>query len=247
MREALSKDPHSFHACQTAWVLCLAPPWPGRYTGPPEMEEFLRQLSISAVPILAAIVVHEVAHGYVAFRLGDPTAARQGRLTLNPLVHIDPVGTLLLPAVLLLLHAPLFGYARPVPVNPSKLRDPRRGMILVSAAGPAANMLLAVASALVLRILPAPHAIESGSPLVAIVLMVQVSVVVNIFLGLFNLLPIPPLDGGRLLTEALPYRPGRVLASLEPFGFLLIFVLLTTPFIDQVIAPIEHLLLAFLL
>lgn len=180
---------------------------------------FVGILSVWVLPILLAITLHEAAHGYAASRLGDDTALRQGRVTLNPLRHIDPVGTVLLPAVLLFSAAPfLFGWAKPVPVVFGNLRRPRRDMVLVAAAGPAANLLLATGSALLfhaLPLLPADVASWVASNL-------RNSILINLVLMIFNLLPVPPLDGGRIAVGLLPDILARPLARLERYGLLIV-------------------------
>ena len=186
------------------------------------MNETLHTISVMALPIVIAIVFHEVAHGYVAWRLGDDTAHRQGRITLNPLRHIDPFGTIILPLILALSVGFPFGYAKPVPVNPGRLRHPRRDMVLVAAAGPATNVVLAIAASLLLHgvnLLPPAAAQWLGQNLLNAIL-------VNLILAIFNTLPLPPLDGGRvavgLLPDALAYR----LARLERFGFLILIAVI---------------------
>ncbi|MFN8543359.1 MAG: site-2 protease family protein [Candidatus Binatia bacterium] len=190
----------------------------------------LAEVAIVAVPVLAAIIFHEVAHGGVAYLLGDPTAARQGRLTLNPLPHIDPVGTLLLPGMLLLLpmlfggSSPfLFGYARPVPIDPRRFRSLRRDTVLVALAGPLTNLALAAASAGALAVLPRGHGVASLTQ--ALRLVAVASVQINCLLAVFNLLPIPPLDGGRVLGALLPSRYAPWLARVEGFGFVIVLAL----------------------
>jgi Zn-dependent protease len=201
--------------------------------------EFLTNVSIWALPTIFAIILHEVMHGFVALRFGDDTALRAGRLTLNPLSHIDPFGTIIMPAALLFLHLPVFGYAKPVPVNFGRLRNPRWGMMIVAAAGPLTNIALAIASSLgmrvVVRLWGAPWAPAIVLP---IYLMLQASVWINVILAIFNLFPLLPLDGGRVVVALLPLRAARAYAKLEPFGFLILLVLLYTDSVEKVINPI---------
>jgi Zn-dependent protease len=191
------------------------------------LPEFVTQISIYAPPVMFAIILHEVMHGVVAKMLGDDTAERAGRLTLNPIAHIDPFGTIILPAILLFAGAPVFGYAKPVPIDYRNLRNRRWGVVLVAAAGPLTNFALATISVVLLLIL-APR--DDGSAGVSIVhpitLMLQASIFVNIGLGVFNLIPILPLDGGRVLVGFLPLGAARALARFESVGFLLLFALL---------------------
>lgn len=182
------------------------------------------QASIWVIPVLVAITFHEAAHGFVAHILGDDTAWRLGRVSFNPIKHIDPFGTILLPALLLLVRAPfLFGYAKPVPVKFGALRNPRRDMILVAAAGPVMNLVLATFSAMAFHLVsffPAPANAWIAANL-------KNALVLNAVLAVFNLLPIPPLDGGRIVTGILPKTLAARYSRLEPFGFplLIIFVL----------------------
>lgn len=213
-----------------------------------------REAALWVVPLLAAVILHELSHGVVALRLGDDTAQRMGRLTLNPLPHIDPVGTILLPGFLLLVGAPfLFGYARPVPIDYRRLRQPRRDMMLVALAGPLTNIALAVLSALIFRRLTAQLGpLPEGEPPMAGVVgplawIALYSVVINVVLAVFNLLPIPPLDGGRVLTGILPLRYARLVARIEPFGFLIIVVLMMTDALKVVLNLPVRLLLGVLL
>jgi Zn-dependent protease len=196
-------------------------------------------MSYMALPLLLAMVFHEYAHGWVAHRYGDDTARAAGRLTLNPLAHIDPFGTVILPLICLLFPGGFFlGWAKPVPIDPARLKDPRRDMALVAAAGPGMNLLLAVASALLLSLLvtvdptllaywPPQPGMEPrrdllGMLLLPIAAMALYSVFINILLMIFNLIPIPPLDGGRVLTSLLPARSAIALNRLEPYGMLII-------------------------
>jgi len=180
-------------------------------------------LSVWVLPLIFAITFHEAAHGFVAHRLGDDTAYKLGRVSFNPIRHIDPFGTLVLPGMLLLSHSPfLFGYAKPVPVNFRALREPRVGMVLVALAGPATNILLALAAAASFHILgfvPANAAQWLADNL-------KNAVVINVVLAVFNMMPIPPLDGGRVAVGLLPKPLALPLARLEPFGMLILIGLL---------------------
>jgi len=233
-------------------VTTFAPPPTGRYT--PAMapavtaSQVIGQIALVAVPVLAAIVFHEVAHGAVAYACGDPTAARHGRLTLNPIPHIDPVGTILLPGLLLLAPlvfgtpAMVFGYARQVPVDFRRLRHPRRDAILVALAGPATNLVLAAVSAFALTALPAhPEPVSLARGLRT---MAEGSIAINCVLAVFNLLPVPPLDGGRVLTAILPTPAARALARVEGFGLVVVLlVVMNSNLVDRLVEPVIGLLL----
>ena len=201
------------------------------------MESFFLKLSVMLVPGMLAIVCHEVSHGYVAWRFGDPTAKMMGRLTLNPIKHIDIIGTLMIFFIGI-------GWAKPVPVVFENLRNPKRDMIWVAAAGPITNILLATVSAFLLRGLVAygdPAA--SGSPLAMLVepviLMLAFSVYINLLLAIFNMIPVPPLDGGRVLVGLLPHRQATAWSRIEPYGMVIIIVLVFfTNAFSYIISPV---------
>jgi len=214
-----------------------------------DFASIVRQLLIAAIPILIAITFHEVAHGFVAYKLGDPTAKMMGRLTLNPLAHIDPIGTIIVPIMLFILSNGtfIFGTAKPVPVNFYNLRHPRRDSALVSAAGPATNVGIAFISIL-LFILVYKIFLQSPSPFVGqkiiipLKIMLQYSIAFNIFIAAFNLLPVPPLDGGRIVTSLLPPKHSYQFSKLEPYGILIVLILWFTGIARYIIVPIQELI-----
>jgi len=200
----------------------------------------VREALLWVIPIMLAVILHEVAHGYAALKLGDTTARDMGRLTLNPIPHIDPVGTVIIPLALVLMNAGfVFGYARPVPVNFLRLKNPKKGMILVAAAGPATNLLLALIAALMLRVvfLVDPNLFTAlvepsssyglGTAMIATALNILFYLLfISVVLALFNLIPIPPLDGGRIVTGLLPDNTARSYSKIEPFGIFIVVGLL---------------------
>lgn len=197
---------------------------------PPVSLPFLLDAALMVVVLLFAIIVHEVAHGYVALLNGDPTAKISGRITLNPVPHIDPLGTVLLPLILLISGSRLlFGWARPVPVNPLNFRNYFWGEITVSAAGPLSNLALAVVFAFLLRL-------DLGN--IGLMKLAYYGVSINIFLALFNLIPIPPLDGSHVVSALLPRDLARLYQHLEPVGFILILALFYTGILGMIIMPI---------
>ncbi|MCP4328098.1 MAG: site-2 protease family protein [Alphaproteobacteria bacterium] len=210
-----------------------------------DFDAILTGLSVWALPVIIAITFHEAAHGYVAWRLGDPTAFVKGRVTFNPFKHIDPVGTILIPAVLLIARSPfIFGYAKPVPVNFSRLKHPRRDMILVAAAGPGTNLGLALISAALIHIIPILP-LEFGQWVFE---NLRNSLIINLVLAVFNMFPIPPLDGGRVAVGLLPDAMAFRLARLERVGLVLIIgILFLAPMVTNAIGldfnPIEYIIL----
>ena len=200
----------------------------------------IQAIAIYALPVIFAITLHEAAHGYVAKRLGDLTAYAAGRVTLNPLKHIDPIGTVALPLALLALSkllgtgGMLFGWAKPVPVNFANLRHPKRDMFWVAAAGPLSNLAMAVLWALVIKLAVAMQGNYFALPLA---LMGGAGVIVNAIFMVLNLLPVPPLDGGRILVSILPHRIAYNVARVEPYGFIVIIALLATGVLGAILGP----------
>lgn len=195
---------------------------------------YIQKIAIYALPVIFAITVHEAAHGFAARYFGDMTADRAGRITLNPLKHIDPLGTILLPALTLLVGGILFGWAKPVPVDFSRLRHPKRDMLWVAAAGPASNLVMALFWALMIK-LSVNYPTIYSEPLA---LMGQAGVMINVVLMVLNLLPLPPLDGGRIAVSLLPNHLAYKYAQIERYGFLILIVLLATGVLSLIMEPL---------
>lgn len=202
---------------------------------------YVLQISI----LLFSVIVHEVAHGYVAYRCGDNTAKLLGRLTLNPIPHIDIFGSIILPLFLMLFHAPVFGWAKPVPVNSRVFKNYKRDIILVSIAGVTANFLLAVIAAVLMFVIRMTLTNEM-SVLVSVYHILQYVVVINVVLGVLNLIPIPPLDGSRVFFFLLPKNIAYQYARLEPYGFFIIFGLLIIGVLDKILIPIINFIITIL-
>lgn len=208
----------------------------------------LFQAVVQVAVLLFAVSVHESAHGWMALRCGDTTARDLGRISLNPLRHIDPVGSVLVPAVLAITGAPVFGWARPVPVSLGGVKDPRRANLLVAAAGPVSNLLVALAFAAALLVArPLLAGIGPGSPVVPILLVGVFSVVVNVSLALFNLVPIPPLDGFGVLASLLPARAWPAAQFLRRWGFAILAGVVFTGVLGRLLGPVQRSLVNALL
>lgn len=192
--------------------------------------ELITKIALFAPPVLLAITLHEVAHGWVARYLGDPTAANLGRLSLNPIKHVDPIGTVLVPGILLVAGGFLFGWAKPVPVNMSRLNEPKRDMALVAVAGPAANFVMAFLWALVIKL---GYTADSQLLNMICIEMGKMGIIINLILMVLNMIPVPPLDGGRVLAGVLPDKLSTLFSKLEPFGMFVIFALLVTGVLTQ--------------
>ena len=211
------------------------------------MDINVAQILISFIVLLFSLTVHEMAHAWTADRLGDPTARLLGRVSLNPIVHADPIGTVLFPLIAAFSGVPLIGWAKPVPVNVRRLGSPRRDFVLVAAAGPISNLVLAFAAAIVLRLLTVTP-VTLGEPNISAPLaslLVQLRQI-NVLLAVFNMIPIPPLDGGNVLLGMLPPRIAAPVSSLRPYGFLLIYVLMLTGALGSLVSPPYHLIVSWL-
>ncbi|TFG87979.1 MAG: site-2 protease family protein [Chromatiales bacterium] len=203
----------------------------------------IQLLSAAVIPVLFGIALHEAAHGWMARQFGDRTAELLGRITANPIKHIDPVGTVVVPLVLAFLSLPPFGWAKPVPVNARNLRNPKRDMLLVAAAGPASNLVMALFWVLVLALaLRLPVTLPGVRQF--LLSMAQIGITFNILLAIFNLIPIPPLDGGRVLRGMVPEALGRKLDALEPYGLILVMGLLALGVLGRLVWPLVQLVSA---
>ncbi|MGE5471449.1 MAG: site-2 protease family protein [Bacteroidota bacterium] len=201
------------------------------------MESLIQTIAVSALPVIFAITLHEAAHGYVARHFGDPTAWLAGRITLNPLRHIDLMGTIVIPVAILLFSAGsfMFGYAKPVPVDFSRLRHPKRDMFWVAIAGPAANLVMALGWAFLLKL---AWEMPINAYTVPLSEMSKVGIIVNCVLMVLNLLPLPPLDGGRIAVSLLPHRLSWKFAQLERWGFPILLLLLFTGILGEIMNPL---------
>lgn len=202
-------------------------------------------IAVAIIPTLFAIIIHEVAHGWVAKHYGDNTAYMMGRLSLNPIKHIDPVGTILVPLLMIAFLGFAFGWAKPVPIDWRNLRNPRRDMVLVAAAGPLSNFLMAIGWGLMFKL---AEFLPGNLDVIAIPLMYMglFGIFINVILMVFNLLPIPPLDGGRVAVGLLPPTMAQALSRVEPFGLLIIVALLATGFLWKIIGPVIHTVTRFI-
>lgn len=198
--------------------------------------------------LIASLSVHEAAHAWAADRLGDPTARHLGRLSLNPAVHVDPIGTLLFPLIAMLTRLPLIGWAKPVPVDPRHLKHPKRDFALIAAAGPASNLVMATIGAVVLAFLPgpAPGDIAGRAFMTPLIQLLLQFVYLNVLLAVFNMIPVPPLDGGNVLLGILPHAGARVVEQLRPYGFLILYALMLTGGLSYLLGPVAFFLLSLL-
>ena len=198
------------------------------------MDSLIQTIIIAAIPILFAITLHEAAHGYVARHFGDMTAYQQGRISLNPIRHIDPVGTILLPLLTLVLGGILFGWAKPVPVNFGALRNPKKDMMWVALAGPASNFVMALFWGAMVKFAWMSPQNYFAEPLLE---MAHIGVKINVVLMVLNLIPLPPLDGGRIAVSLLPYRQAYQLSRIEPYGMFILIALAITPVLGWILTP----------
>ncbi len=211
-----------------------------------DIAQIMQGLAVGAVPVLFAITLHEVAHGLAARHFGDRTAEMLGRLSLNPIKHIDPVGTVVVPALMFITSGFLFGWAKPVPVAFQNLRNPKRDMIFVALAGPVANIVMGIGWALILK-LALVFGLVAVTPDGFLFRMVEIGILINALLAAINLIPIPPLDGGRVLRGLVNESIGQYLDRIEPFGFIIIVVLLVSGLLWVVVDPLRNFLTSLIL
>ena len=206
------------------------------------------QVLIALVVLIASLSVHEAAHAWTADQLGDPTARNLGRLSLNPVVHVDPIGTLLFPLIALMTNVPLIGWAKPVPVDFRHLKHPKRDFAIIAAAGPTSNLVMAVVGAGVLAVMPGlePGAIAGREVMTTAVQMLDFFVLINVLLAVFNMIPVPPLDGGNVLLGVLPPPGARVIEALRPYGFLILYALMLTGALGTLMGPVAYYVLNLL-
>jgi Zn-dependent protease len=212
----------------------------------------IQKIVVIAPPLIFAIVLHEVAHGWIANKLGDHTARDMGRLTLNPIPHIDLFGTIIMPILCILAHSPIFGYAKPVPINPYNFKDPKKGMAISSIAGPGINIIMAISFSLLLRVIM--PAVEGSLPMqssklfvMPLALMFGYGVIINVALAILNLIPIPPLDGSRIVYWILPDKYDTAYYKLERYGLIILVLLLYTNILGRIIMPIINPIVTLLL
>jgi Zn-dependent protease len=220
---------------------------------PAEFGSIIQKVAIAIIPIMLAVILHEISHGYAALKLGDPTAKMMGRLTLNPISHIDILGTIIMPIALYVLTNGqfLFGYAKPVPINPNNFKDPKRDMALSAAAGPLTNLFIAAISVILLKhaLIPLAGGLDE-STLTTVIdplgRMLLVSVTINVVLAVFNMIPIPPLDGSRVLRGFLSWKNAELMDRLEPYGMIIVMLVIITPVADYLIYPVIKLVIGLL-
>jgi Zn-dependent protease len=208
----------------------------------------LVQILIVLVVLIASLSVHEAAHAFAADRLGDPTARHLGRLSINPAVHVDPIGTLLFPIIAFVTGVPLIGWAKPVPVDPRYLKHPKRDFALIAAAGPASNLIMATVGAIALAVIPgaAPGDIAARAITGPLFQILNLFVYVNVLLAVFNMIPVPPLDGGNVLLGVAPEPVARIIERLRPYGFLILYALMLTGVLGTLLGPVANYLLYLL-
>lgn len=206
------------------------------------------QILVGFTVLLFSLTVHEAAHAWTADRLGDPTARLLGRISLNPVVHIDPIGTVLFPLIALFTNLPIIGWAKPVPVNLRRFREPRRDYMLVAAAGPASNLALALGASVLWRGLGVQGAAVDGAPGVSVLtILLLMAIYINVLLAIFNMIPVPPLDGGNVLAGLLPVNAASVFERMRPWGFLILYGMMLTGVLSALVLPPMNLIISWLI